>query len=299
MHTVILILNFHLSLVISMAMHMVLAGLMWNHWPLLVTEMVFNYICWLPGTGMDTFLNFFLAQFTCSSQALGKATSKPQLGLAISLPLLICVWNHDFRFSQRIWRLSSSFIIPFTFFRAPDPLAATQPHGNTTTTMLDSRCGVLGMKGLNFSPTNTLLQSFPPESGKLQSSLRVLCLYQGLFSGMAAHGDATHTWQWPLTPVFQRLLIHHTWYFLIFLFTMLSFRSMLSSLDFPHQRMCQRNPIKKSLEKPTAVINHNHWVKLRSHATKQIWLTQHSISPKLIIQYVIRLFLNQQIWSHF
>lgn len=33
----------------------------------------------------------FLAQFTCSSQDLGKATSKPQLGLAISLPLLICV----------------------------------------------------------------------------------------------------------------------------------------------------------------------------------------------------------------
>ena len=74
--------------------------------------------------------------------------------------------------------------------------------------MPDSRCGVLGVKGLTSSPPNILLlivtkqlnvcfmwpQSFPPEgfhfvpviSSKLQSSFKVPCLDQELLSNTAA-----------------------------------------------------------------------------------------------------------------
>ena len=89
--------------------------------------------------------------------------------------------------------------------------------------MPDSRRGVLGVKGLTFSPPNILLlivtkqlnvrfmwpQSFPPEgfyfvpviSSKLQFSFKVPCLDQ------EDAPDVKHIWLWTLALFTQRLRI--------------------------------------------------------------------------------------------
>ena len=59
--------------------------------------------------------------------------------------------------------------------------------------MLDSRSGVLGVKGLIFLPQ------------------KIATLYdktKTFWTGPRAHVDVKHTWLWTLTPVCQQLLIH-------------------------------------------------------------------------------------------
>ena len=138
--------HFHLSSVLLISVHKLLAGLWLNlaswHGP---------WSSW--GSSQDLgrpFQNLNLAWFSRSF-----TTSYVCLGLLPCRntqlhprPDLVA---DDFQFSRTIWRLSSFFIIPFSFFRAADPLAAQQPHS----IMLPAPCPTVGLVfwGFKASPS--------------------------------------------------------------------------------------------------------------------------------------------------
>ena len=105
-------------------------------------------------------------------------------------------------------------MIPLTFCRAADPLAAATQR-NTTRTMLDSRCGVLGVKGLTFFPPEQIAAHCGKNRKFFVSSYHKVFLQKVFFfflsmwsaanfsralrrSSFSANVYAKHIWLWTL-----------------------------------------------------------------------------------------------------
>ena len=141
-------------------------------------------------------------------------------------------------------------MIPFSFFRAADPLTAEQPHS----VILPAPCLTVGVVSLGWKASPPLLQTYccslwPNNSMSVSCDHRVflqkvftLSLWSAanfspalrfhvwiksffLTQQPLSHVGVKHTWLWTLTAVFQQLLSHCT----------IAFGGFWLTLDHPDQ----------------------------------------------------------------